>query len=38
MKGSNVKLGTYGVIKGASTYAVAVVEKADKDLEDFGIL
>ncbi|MBC2727719.1 nitroreductase family protein [Desulfosporosinus sp.] len=33
---SNAKLGTYGVIRGASTYVVAVVEKADKDLEDFG--
>lgn len=36
MKGSNAKLGTYGVIKGALTYIVAVVEKADKDLEEFG--
>lgn len=35
-KQSNAKLGTYGVIKGASTYIVAVVERADKDLEDFG--
>ena len=36
LKGKNAKLGTYGVIRGASTYVVAVVEKADKDLEDFG--
>ncbi|MCO1603504.1 nitroreductase family protein [Desulfosporosinus nitroreducens] len=35
-KESSVKLGTYGVIKGASTYVVAVVEKADRNLEDFG--
>jgi len=35
-KESNAKLGTYGVIRGASTYVVAVVEKADRDLEDFG--
>lgn len=35
-KGSNAKLGTYGVIRGASTYVVAVVDKADRDLEDFG--
>ncbi len=35
-KGANAKLGTYGVLKGASSYIVAVVEKADKDLEDFG--
>lgn len=35
-KGSNAKLGTYGVIRGASNYIVAVVEKADRDLEDFG--
>jgi nitroreductase len=35
-QGANAKLGTYGVIKGASTYIVAVVEKADKDLEEFG--
>lgn len=34
--GKNLKLGTYGVIKGATTYIVAVIEKADKDLEDFG--
>ena len=37
-KGSKAKLGTYGVIRGASTYVVAVVEKADGDLEDFGYL
>lgn len=36
LKGTNAKLGTYGVIKGASTYIVAVVEKSDKDLENFG--
>lgn len=36
LQGSNVKLGTYGVIKGASTYIVAVVEKANRDLEDLG--
>ncbi len=36
LKELNAKLGTYGVISGASTYAVAVVEKADRDLEDFG--
>lgn len=35
-KGSNAKLGTYGVIKGASTYVVALVEKTDRDLEDIG--
>lgn len=35
-KESNAKLGTYGVIRGASAYVVAVVEKADRDLEDFG--
>ncbi|HEY8910239.1 MAG TPA: nitroreductase family protein [Desulfosporosinus sp.] len=34
--GSNAKLGTYGVIRGAATYVVAVVGKADRDLEDFG--
>jgi|SRR5680860_137773 len=36
LKESNAKLGTYGVIRGATTYVIAVVEKADKDLEDFG--
>lgn len=35
-KESNAKLGTYGVIRGASTYVVAVAEKDDRDLEDFG--
>ena len=34
-KESKAKLGTYGVIRGATTYVVAVLEKADKDLEDF---
>lgn len=36
LKGLNTKLGTYGVIRGASTYIVGVVEKTDKNLEDFG--
>ena len=36
LKESNAKLGTYGVIKGAATYGVSVVEKAEHDLEDFG--
>lgn len=36
LKGSNIKLGTYGVIRGASTYIVGVIEKGAKDLEDFG--
>lgn len=36
LKGSNTKLGTYGVIRGASTYVVALAEKADRDLEDIG--
>ncbi|TGE31016.1 nitroreductase family protein [Desulfosporosinus sp. Sb-LF] len=36
LKGSNIKLGTYGVIKGASTYVVAAVVKSNKDLEEFG--
>ena len=36
LKDSEAKLGTYGVIKGASCFVVAVVEKADKDLEEFG--
>ena len=36
LKGSNAKLGTYGVIKGASTYVVAVVEKANQNLEELG--
>ena len=33
---SKAKLGTYGVISGASTYVVAVVEKADMNLENYG--
>jgi len=37
-EGVNAKLGTYGVIRGASTYVVAVAEKADKDLEEFGYI
>ena len=36
LKGTNAKLETYGVIKGASTYIVAVVEDVEKGLEDFG--
>lgn len=36
LRAANAKLGTYGVIRGASTYIGAVVEKADRDLEDFG--
>lgn len=36
LKESKAKLGTYGVISGATTYVVAVVEKANKDLEDYG--
>lgn len=32
----NVKLGTYGVIKGASTYIGATVEKGKFDLEELG--
>ena len=36
LKESKAKLGTYGVIRGASTYIGAVVKKADRDLEDFG--
>ncbi|WP_407308515.1 nitroreductase family protein [Desulfosporosinus sp. SB140] len=35
-KNDNVRLGTYGVIKGATTYAVAVVKKGENDLEEFG--
>lgn len=35
-QGYNAKLGTYGVIKGASSYIAAVIERGDKDLEDFG--
>jgi len=33
---SKANLGTYGVIRGASTYIVAVVEKSDHDLENYG--
>jgi len=33
---SHAKLGTYGVIKGASTFLAAVVEKKEKNLEQFG--
>ncbi|HZK55605.1 MAG TPA: nitroreductase family protein [Desulfosporosinus sp.] len=33
---SKATLGTYGVIKGASTYLVALVEKSDHDLENYG--
>jgi len=36
LKESNAKLGTYGVIRGASTYVVAVVEKGNMNLEDYG--
>ena len=36
LKESNAKIGTYGVIRGASTYVVPVIEKANRDLEDFG--
>ncbi|EHQ90325.1 nitroreductase family protein [Desulfosporosinus youngiae] len=35
-KGSNARLGTYGVIRGASAYIVGVVKKAHRDLEDLG--
>lgn len=35
-KDSHAKLGTYGVIKGATSYVAAVINKGDKDLEDFG--
>ncbi|AFQ44676.1 nitroreductase family protein [Desulfosporosinus meridiei] len=38
LKESNLTLGTYGVIRGASTYLVAVIEKGSRDLEDFGYL
>lgn len=34
--GANNKLGTYGVIKGASAFLVAIAEKSYKDLEDLG--
>ena len=33
---TKANLGTYGVIKGASSYVVAVVEKSDHDLENYG--
>lgn len=33
---SGAKLGTYGVIRGASSYVVAVVEKAERNLENYG--
>lgn len=33
---SNAKLGTYGVIRGASSFLAAAVEKADKSLEELG--
>jgi len=36
LEGSNAKLGTYGVIRGATSYVVAVIEKGNRDLEDFG--
>ena len=32
----DIKLGTYGVIKGATSYIAAVIPKGDRDLEDFG--
>ncbi len=35
-RAEGVKLGTYGVIKGASSYIAAVIPKRDRDLEDFG--
>ncbi|WP_019850422.1 nitroreductase family protein [Desulfitobacterium sp. PCE1] len=35
-KDANVKLGTYGVIKGASSFIVAVIQEGSRDLEDFG--
>jgi nitroreductase len=38
LKESKVQLGTYGVIKGASTYAVPVIKRSNKDLEDFGYI
>lgn len=33
---SNVKLGTYGVIKGTSIFIATAVEKADKNMEELG--
>lgn len=35
-RAEGVKLGTYGVIKGTSTYVAAVIPKGNRDLEDFG--
>ncbi|MDQ7095931.1 nitroreductase family protein [Desulfosporosinus sp. PR] len=35
---ANVRLGTYGVIRGAETYVVAAVKKGEKDLEEFGYI
>ncbi|AET69005.1 nitroreductase [Desulfosporosinus orientis DSM 765] len=34
--GPDKKLGTYGVIKGASAFLIATAEKSNKDLEDLG--
>ncbi|ATW26546.1 nitroreductase [Candidatus Formimonas warabiya] len=36
LKEANVRLGTYGVIKGASAYVAAAVKKADRNLEELG--
>lgn len=33
---SNIKLGTYGVIKGASLFVAAAVEKGDRAMEELG--
>lgn len=33
---SNIKLGTYGIIRGASTFAVSATEKGDENLLDLG--
>lgn len=38
LKESNIKLGTYGMIRGATTFAVAAVEKSPMDLEELGYL
>jgi hypothetical protein len=35
-KGSAVKLGTYGVISGADTFIVGIVDKDEKDAAEFG--
>ncbi|ACL20617.1 nitroreductase [Desulfitobacterium hafniense DCB-2] len=35
-KEGNIKLGTYGIIKGASSYVVAAIPEGKRDLEDFG--